>query len=477
MPESLFVSPEVSAAVAGSRVSGSAGGGFSGVSIDTRTLRPGDLYVAIIGKRFDGNDFISQAFERGAAGAVVSRWPLAGEAGFSDRPVWKVEDTQAALGRLASFHRERFKIPVIAVTGSAGKTTTKEMLHRALFSPREVLATEGTQNNLIGVPLTLFKLGSSHRAAVVEMGTNRWGEIGALTKIAKPTVGVITNIGQAHLETFGDLQGVLRAKGEMWEAMDSRGTLVLNGDDPLLAVAGKQLPHKVVWFSATEHGGSANNFGGGSRIEIPIRVSEIVQEPWGTTCLVNGRWRMRLAVPGRHNLMNALAALTCAAVLGEDVSASVERLVTFEAIQGRMAAVEMDGCFVIDDSYNANPTSLKAALDVLRRAECRGRRIAVIGDMLELGPRADLFHEEAGRWVVESRVDFLVTVGGLSRRLAESAQKEGLSSEAVRSFDRPDEAREFFSGLIRPGDTVLLKGSRGMQMERVLPCSTTSSIH
>ncbi len=463
MPERLFVSPEVSAAVADSRISGSSGSFFSGVSIDTRTIRPGDLYVAIIGKRFDGNDFVAQAFERGAAGAVVSRWPLTGEAGFSNRPVWKVEDTQSALGRLALFHRERFKIPVIAVTGSAGKTTTKEMLHWAIFSPREVLATEGTQNNLIGVPLTLFKLGSFHRAAVVEMGTNRWGEIGALTKIARPTVGVITNIGPAHLETFGDLQGVLRAKGEMWEAMDSRGTLVLNGDDPFLAVAGKHLPHKVVWF--------------GSCSGALVRVSEIVQEPWGTTSLINGRWRMRLAVPGRHNLMNALAALTCAVVLGADISAFVERLVTFEAVQGRTAVVEMDGCFVIDDSYNANPTSLKAALDVLRRAECRGRRIAVIGDMLELGPRAGLFHEEAGRWMVESRVDFLVTVGTLSRQLAESAEKDGLSSEAVRSFDRPDEAREFLAKVIQPGDTILLKGSRGMQMERVLPCSTTSSIH
>ena len=431
---------------------------FSGVSIDSRTLEPGQLFVAIRGKRFDGHDFAGQAVARGAAGLVVERKPASVPGSV---PVWVVPDTLAALGDIARAHRDRFDIPLVAITGSSGKSTTKSILAHLLGEDRKVLATPGTQNNLIGVPLTLFRLEESHQTAVLELGTNRWGEIRRLTEIANPTLGVVTNIGPAHLETFGDLEGVLKAKGELWERMAPGAALVLNADDPLLWEARRRLGRPVLWF--------------GCRAEADVRAGGILLKESETWCVVNGKWEMRVPLAGRHNLMNALAALAAAQALGLPLAAAAERISTVQAMPGRLSFSERDGVLVIDDTYNANPGSLKAALEVLEGLNRPGRKIAAVGDMLELGGQAERLHAEGGRWVAEQKVDFLVSVGPLAQRLLASAWEFGLPREGGRGFSAAEEAGEFLSGFVRPGDTLLLKGSRGMQMEKVLACFTTSS--
>ncbi len=428
---------------------------FTGVSIDSRTLEPGQLFVAIRGKRFDGHDFAAQAVARGAAGVVAER-----DLGLRV-PVWVVPDAVAALGEIARSHRRRFRPRLAAITGSSGKSTTKGMLAHLLGARRKVLSTPGTQNNLIGVPLTLFQMTEGHEAAVLELGTNQWGEIRRLTEIAEPTLGVVTNIGPAHLEAFGDLRGVLLAKGELWEQMEPGAPVVLNADDPLLREAGGRLSRRVVWFGCCP--------------EADVRAEEIVCVGAETRCVVNGRWEMRVPLAGRHNLMNALAALAAAEAMGEPLESAAERMAGVQAMPGRLSFSERDGLLILDDTYNANPGSLSVALEVLAGLDRPGRRIVAVGDMLELGDQAERLHAEAGRWMAQRGVDFLVSVGPLARRLLGSAWEFGLPRERGRAFDSPEEAGEFLSGFARAGDALLVKGSRATRMEKVLGCFTTSS--
>ena len=433
----------------------------AGVSTDSRALKAGELFVALRGPRFDGHDFVGQVLARGAGGVVLERWPLPGVGAETSAAIWQVEDGLSALGALARFHRARFPVDLAAITGSSGKSTTKTMLAHLLAGSRAVLSTLGTQNNRIGVPLTLLRLDESHQAAVLELGTNQWGEIRALTEICRPTVGLVTNIGSAHLETFGDLPGVLREKGSLWDSMDPAAPVVLNADDPLLKEAGKRLSRPVVWFGTEE--------------TAQVRGGDFRCGAGESRCRVNGRWDLKIPLAGRHNLMNALAALACAQVLGEDLPSAIRRLSDFPGLPGRLAITQRDGLRIIDDSYNANPASLQAALQVLSELECSGRKIAVLGDMLELGDRSDQLHAEAGRQAVAAGVDFLAAVGPQARGLLESAWEAGLDSSAGRSFPSAEEAGEFLSDWVRPGDAVLVKGSRGMRMERVIACFTTSS--
>ena len=457
-----FTPEEIVAATGAVRVSGKGEEAARGLSIDSRTILEGQLFVAIRGKQFDGNEFVAEAFAGGAAAAVVDRRLCSGmEADV--KAVWEVPDTLEALGKLARFHRDRFRVDLAVITGSSGKSTTKTMLAHLLSADRKVLATAGTQNNRIGVPLTLFHLQESHRAAALELGTNQWGEIRTLTEIVRPTLGAVTNIGPAHLETFGDLKGVLRAKGELWEAMEPEAPLVLNGDDPLLRQAGRALRRKIVWF--------------GCGPEADLRAEKIRLEPFGSSCEINGRWTLRLAVPGQYNVMNALAALACAQVLGVDLGRAVARLESVPSMPGRLSCSERDGLLILDDSYNANPASLSVALKVLQGIERPGRKVVVLGDMLELGEQSEALHAQAGCSVMECGADALVTVGRLAKRALAAAWEAGLPSGAGRSFDAPEQAGEFLAGFLRPGDVLLVKGSRGIQMERVLACFTTFSTH
>jgi UDP-N-acetylmuramoyl-tripeptide--D-alanyl-D-alanine ligase len=455
MSETLtFTAGEILSAT-GAQPSGPPGPAVRGVSIDTRSLKPGELFVAIRGKRFDGHDFIPEAFRQGAAAALVD-----GREIRAPGCLYRAADTLKALGDLARFHRDRFDLPVVAITGSSGKTTTKEMTRHLLSAKAEVLAAPGTQNNQVGVPLALFRLTAKPWAAVLELGTNQWGEIGRLTQISRPTLGVCLNIGKAHLETFGSLAGVLRAKGELWEKLDSGAALVLNADDPLLWEAGRRLKRRILWF--------------GCRPSADVRAERIAAEGCSTRAKINGRWDLALPLPGRHNLMNALAALTCAQALGMDLRFCAERLSSAAPVPGRLAAREIEGCLFLDDTYNANPDSFHAALEVLKGIPAAGRRVVVCGDMLEQGEAAAVLHAELGRRIAASGVEALAAVGPLSGGLAEAARQGGLPAQKIWRFKSAREAGEFLLGFLKEGDVVLVKGSRGMKMEEALECFCTS---
>jgi len=455
-------------------------GGVRGLSVDSRTVQPGELFIALRGKRLDGHNFLEKARQNGATGALVERWPLK-KVLSTDSPslvpgtglmIWKVPDTLKALGDLAQYHRDRFQLPTVAITGSSGKTTTKEMVTHLLAERFNTLANPGTQNNRIGIPLTLLRLQPEHQALVVELGTNQWGEIRRLTKMAQPEVGVVTNIGPAHLEAFGGLRGVLRAKGELWEAMDSQGIFILNADDPLLRLAGRRLRRKILWFSA---GGYSGSLPGEEALPIALRATDIHLGATNLRCRINQRFHLELPLPGRHNLMNALAALTCAMVFGEDLSVAVERLREMPPLAGRLRFHEREGVLILDDSYNANPDSLKASLEVFSRIKRPGRKAVLLGDMLELGTQAESFHVEAGRRVVSTQPQLLVAVGPLARWTLAGAWERDLGYLAGRSFNTSQDAGRFLRQWLKPGDALFVKGSRGMQMERAVECFSTSS--
>lgn len=441
--------------------------GVRSVSTDSRALEPGALFVAIRGRRFDGHDFVEEAFRRGAAAAVVEQGfslpPGGGRSGWGG--ILVVPDTLCALGDLARFHRSRFhSLKAVAVTGSSGKTTTRQMLTRVLEAGGPVLATPGTQNNRIGVPLTLLRLAPEHAFLSAELGTNRWGEIRALTECVRPQIGIVTCVGRAHLETFGDLRGVLRAKGELWGGMDEEGTVILNADDPLLRAAGLALRQRVVWYSLDFQAAD-------------FWISDARESDGRLRCRVNGRFPLELDMPGRHNLANALAAVAGAVCAGISPEEAVGRLNGFSAPAGRLRMEERDGIRVLDDSYNANPDSLRAALEVFSKwGGGSGRRAAALGDMLELGDQAERFHEEAGRRAAASGLDLLVAVGPLARRLLAAAWEAGLPRRAGRAVDSAEEAAEILREWLRPGDALLVKGSRAVHMEKAIPCSSISAI-
>ena len=421
---------------------------FEGVSTDSRSVEPGNLFVALVGERFDGHEYLAQAAGRGAAAAAVCREVPA------ELPLVRVADTRRALGRLAAFWRRRFEIPLVAVTGSNGKTTVKEMTAAILGAGREVLATRGNLNNDIGVPLTLFRLDERHRAAVIEMGANHPGEIAWLTTIAAPTVAVITNAGPAHLEGFGSLEGVAEAKGEIYSGLRPGGTAVVNADDAFADLwRSLAAPRDVLTFGLDRPADLSADWrpaGGGSRLSL--------RTPWGYA-------ELELPLPGRHNVMNALAASAAALAAGASLDEVVQGLGGMRAVSGRLQFLAgIAGARIIDDTYNANPASLGAALEVL--AATPGEHWLVLGDMGELGPGAAELHAEAGRQAAASGVSRLFALGELA---GEAARAFGGHARAYRD-------REALLGDLREamhGDLVILvKGSRRMRMEQVVEALT-----
>lgn len=415
-----------------------------GVSTDTRTLQPGELFVALRGPSYDGHAFVSQAGERGAAACMVE------EGSASLLPLIQVDDTRRALARLATVWRGRFSLPVIGVTGSNGKTSVKEML-AAIFARRgPVLATRGNLNNDIGVPLTLFGLDATHQAAIIEMGANHPGEIAGLTEIVRPAVGVVTNAGAAHLEGFGGLEGVARAKGELFAGLAAEGIAVINTDDRFAPL----------W---RELAGSRRCIGFG--LQAPADVSGTwTPLPEGSELGLRtptGEVQLVLAAPGRHNALNALAAAAAAYAAGASLEEIRCGLEAFRSVSGRLQFKPgLRGARILDDTYNANPDSLQAALAVL--SEQPGRHWLALGDMGELGPGAAALHEQVGVDARACGVQRLYAVGELAAHAA-----HGFGAGAERFADP--------AGLIDAleqelaGDVALLvKGSRRMRMERVV---------
>jgi UDP-N-acetylmuramoyl-tripeptide--D-alanyl-D-alanine ligase len=432
---------------------GSFRGTFAGVSTDSRKVRRGDLFVALKGETFDGNAFVREAFRKGAAAAVVDA--PAGLRGAGRRPVVVVKDAARALGGIARAYRLKFSIPVIAVAGSNGKTTTKEMIARVLSKRYRVLATEGNLNNHIGVPMTLFGLRPGHTAAVVEIGTNHFGEVRRLARTALPTHGIITNIGREHLRYFRDLSGVAREEGELFGHLgESGGTAFVNTDDArVVRIAGKKLRAVTYGFAAGRRrpavAGVALAIDGSGRARFTVRA--------------RGRrpFAVRLAAPGRHAASNALAAAAVGIGLGVGPAGIRSALESFRPVGKRMEVADSGGVTVLNDTYNANPESVLSALETLRLFAGRGRRIVVLADMLELGRNSRREHALVGR---------AIRAMGFTDVLAFGPMAAGYVAPGGPGKHYSDKRRLAgdLAALARPGDVVLVKGSRGMRMEEVV---------
>jgi UDP-N-acetylmuramoyl-tripeptide--D-alanyl-D-alanine ligase len=439
------------------------GGGLSkdikGVSIDSRTIQAGELFVALRGDRYDGHEFVADAIKKGAWGAMVERSAL--ETKYSALSGLKnmiaVEDTLFSLQEMALIHRKKFLIPVVAVTGSNGKTTTKEMLATILIKKGAVLKNEGNLNNHIGVPLTLLKMGPRHRFGIIEMGMSGLGEIEMLTRLVMPTVGVITNIGPAHLQFLGDTDTVAHAKGELLQFMRSDGTAVLNADDRYFTTLRNRYSGRVLSF--------------GMESPADVRAMDLRQEQDVTYLTLHAGGRsvpVRLRTVGRHNVYNALAAAAAALALSLPLEAVRAGLEEFHPVAMRSEVRDIGGRTVLADYYNANPASMNAALETLASLRPGTRTIAVHGDMLELGPAAAEIHRTVGAAVARLGIGLLITVGPLARYIAEGARGAGMARDLVLEAEDTSRGSALLKECSRAGDTVLVKGSRGMKMERVL---------
>lgn len=451
----MFRQEQLLKAVQG-RLYGAYGKGINGpLCIDSRLLRRGDIFIAIKGNNFDGHDFIAEALKRGAAAVVVHKRGVIGR-NKNKIPFILVKDTLKALGDLARFQRRRLNIPVIVITGSNGKTTTKEMLACLLGGRAKVLKSEGTKNNQIGLPLTLAGLDDSYDFAVLEAGTNHPGEIACLGGIALPNIAVITNIGAAHLKYFKDLEGVYREKISLLREMSKPRIGLFNADCRLLGRA------------AIDGDKQRLMLGFGIERRADFSASEIKIRGGRINFLLNKKYSFTLRSPGYYNVYNALAAVAVARLFGIDYGEMARRLSSFEFPAGRLKELKLNNLSFIDDTYNSNPVSLGQALDSLARFPAKGRKIFVMGDMLELGPDEQNFHLRAGRKAA-SICDYFLAVGRLSRLAAESAKLGGLDKERVFVCDDSLQARAILFKKIspRPEDIILVKGSRSMKMEQV----------
>lgn len=422
----------------------------SGVSIDTRTLQPGELYVAVRGKRFDGHQFVATAIEAGAAGVVVDNDAAVPGTGCAV----VVGNTTDALGRIAALHRQRVSCRVVAITGSNGKTTTKEMLAAILATKYRTLRPHGSFNNDIGVPLTVLRLERDTEAAVFEIEMNELGGTERLARICRPEVGVITNIGDTHLEFMTDRQGVAQEKAELLQVLPRTGTAVLNADDSLVMEIGDRYAPS-----------SRLTFGLSVRADV---FATAVRDAGldGMEFRLQGEHVVRLPIPGRHNIANCLAACAAAHALGIAYAAMPEAIAGFQPPPMRLRVLRLGPVTLIEDCYNANPQSVRAALGVMRESAPVEHRIAFLGDMLELGSASVAQHEALGRELA-GVVNRLVLVGPMGKTTAAAAIEAGLSASSVHWFETSGQARDALFDLVRHGDTILVKGSRAMAMELV----------
>lgn len=423
----------------------------TGYSIDSRTLNPGDLFIALQGDRFDGHDYVAAALEKNAVAAIVQR-----DKKISANPgrLLHVEDTLRALQSLGAAARRLWGKPVLAVTGSVGKTTTKDILAHLLMGRFRVMKSSGNLNNHIGMPLQLLKLEPEHDLAVLEMGMNHAGEIRALATLAHHDLAIVTCVAPVHLEFFHSLADIARAKYEIIESLHPGGVAVLNADDSYVCQFGRDFKGKVVTFGIHHPADvSAQNVqmqgSNGSKFDL---VVEGIREP------------VTLPLLGEHNIYNALAASAAALEWGIAPSLAARSLETVQPGEKRGQTLEIGGATIINDSYNSNPKALHAMIDTLADMNVR-RRILVAGEMLELGPTGEKLHADAGRHAAERKMDLIIGVRGLAKALVEAASAAGANAKFVETSE---EAGELLAKELRPGDAVLLKASRGVKLERAL---------
>ena len=480
-----FSADDVLAACGARCLSRGSSGVFEGISTDTRTIAPGSLLVALKGERFDAHDFLTEAVAKGAAGAVVKRGaklPASAGEGFA---LFEVDDTLAALGALARLHRDRFSIPIGAVAGSNGKTTTKEMAAAILRTRGAALSTEGNLNNEIGVPLTLLRLDPSHRAAVVELGMSNPGELARLTTIAKPTAGLVTVVAAEHLEFLKDLEGVAEAEGELYRGLPEGAIAVVNADDPRCMAQAERVGPGVKRIL----------FGRSSEADVRLlRVTPLGLE--GQEILLEGeegdagagrrlrggnlqrsivRRSVRLSFVGEHNAMNAAAAAALARAFSFTLEEIAIGLSAARPFAHRSKVVTTaSGLVLLDDCYNANPSSMAAALRMLRALVGKGRAAAVLGDMLELGASERAEHQALGRSAA-GVADLVAFFGPRSEGAFEAARAAGLPVDRTAHFTEVDPLLAWLRPRLSVGDTLLVKGSRGMKLERVVDALTGSA--
>jgi UDP-N-acetylmuramoyl-tripeptide--D-alanyl-D-alanine ligase len=432
---------------------------IKGISIDSRKIKEGELFVAIKGERFDGHDFVPDVINKGAWGALVERSSIEKtyESIGSLKNIIPVENTIFALQDMSQRYRKKFDIPVIGITGSNGKTTTKEMLAAILLKRGLVLKNEGNLNNHIGVPLTLLRLDRRHRSAVIEMGMSALGEIDTLAKLVRPDVGLITNIGPAHLEFLGTLGMVANAKSELLNNLKPDGTAVLNADDHFFTTLKNSYGGRILSFGITNRA-NVN----ASDIRQEQDFTDITVETSGLTA------KVRLQTVGKHNVYNALAAAAGAIAVGMSLKDVKYGLEDFSPVSMRSEIKLVKGRTVLADYYNANPGSVQAALETLIAIKAGRRSVAVLGDMLELGETAADAHREVGRIAARLGVDVLITLGTLAKYINEGAIEAGMPQDHVILARSHGEAAALLMERSKNGDALLIKGSRGMKMEKVL---------
>jgi UDP-N-acetylmuramoyl-tripeptide--D-alanyl-D-alanine ligase len=420
-------------------------------SIDSRTIGAGDLFFAVKGERLDGHDFVTAALEKGAVAAVVRKDQVDR---YSDKSrLLAVDDTLVALQTLATAVRKVWGKPLVGVTGSAGKTTTKEAIAHVLGARFRVLKSEGNFNNHFGLPLMLLKLEPEHDVAVIEMGMSHAGEIRALAKIAHPEIGVVTNVAPVHLEFFNSLADIARAKYELVESLPASGTAVLNADDEYVSQFGRDFKGKVITY--------------GTHTTADVRAENVqscgAEGSQFDVVTAAGREHARLPLVGEHNVLNALAAVAVGLARGLNLSEAVGALATLKPADKRGQVLQLGNITVVNDCYNSNPKALNAMVDALAAMKA-SRRIVVAGEMLELGPAGVEMHRAAGQHVAEKKIDVLIGVRGLAQAMVEGASGE----TQARFVATPEEAGEWLAREARDGDVVLLKASRGVKLEKAL---------
>jgi UDP-N-acetylmuramoyl-tripeptide--D-alanyl-D-alanine ligase len=417
----------------------------TGWSIDSRTIQPGDLYFALRGPTHDGHAFVKEVIQKGAMAVVADR-DVAGDV------VLRVEDSLSAMQSLAAQAREMWGGDVVAVTGSAGKTTTKDVIAEMLSVGIKTTKSEGNLNNHIGLPLSLLRLDETARIMVTEIGMNHAGEIRELAKIAQPNVGVVTNVGHAHIEFFEDIEGIAAAKRELVESLGDTGTAVLNADDP-----------RVAAFAET-HRGHTIFFGQSRKADVR---AEDVKYTLASTHFSNAATRFSTTLTGRHSVSNILAGIAVAGLYRIEPGRLVDAVANLRPGKMRGERFDYKGILIFNDCYNSNPDAARAMIDVLRDTPAR-RRIAVLGEMLELGRWAEPLHRDVGTYAAEQGLDVLVGIRGAACCTLDAATRAGLRAGAAFFFEDPAEAGRMLRTLAQPGDAILFKGSRGVHVERAL---------
>jgi len=426
---------------------------FCGITTDSRKVEKDNLFIPLIGEKFDGHDYIEQCFDAGAAICLTQK-PIPER---KDGSAILVSDTSKALRDIATWHRNKYNIPVIGITGSVGKTSTKDMVACVLSKSYEVLKTQGNFNNEIGLPLTLLNLEPRHQAAVIEMGMSGFGEISRLTAAAQPEVAVITNIGVSHIEKLGSQQGILAAKLEILEGLKQGGLVALNGDDPLLKALSGKLGFRTVFYgmeAGLDYCARDYRSLGESGTEFNIVIEGL-------------KYRVKVPVPGIHNVYNALAAIAVGLEMKIPMNTIVEGIAQFSPGNMRQNIIGHKGLKIINDAYNASPQSMQAAISVLEELSAKTRGIAVLGDMLEMGVLSREQHYSVGNFIKDKKISILITVGNESANILQAVADSGNSAISLRHFEDNSHALDYLKSIVKQGDYILIKGSRGMKMEQI----------